>query len=108
MGCVAYMCNPTNVVKDVMSVRVQVILDEEERERYRRLAEREGLSLSAWFREAARERMRASETAREIRSVEDLRQFFEDCDTRERGREPEWEEHLEVIEESVRRGSSRT
>ncbi len=37
--------------------RIQVLLDEAEREEFRRQAEREGVSLSAWLRRAARERL---------------------------------------------------
>lgn len=91
-----------------MSVRVQVILDEAEQERFRREAERHGLSLSAWMREAARERLRSQRAAGRLESVKDLEEFFAACDERETGAEPSWEEHLAVIESSKRSGSSET
>ena len=90
-----------------MASRVQVILDEAERESFRRQARAEGLSLSAWLRQAGRERAKAC-TGPALGSLRALRAFFAACDLRERGREPDWHEHLEVIETSRRRGSSRT
>ena len=91
-----------------MPVRVQVILDEAERERFRREAVREGLSLSAWMRRAARERLAAGKSARRLRTLDDLDAFFGECDARERGREPDWEEHRRVIERSRRAGTTGT
>ena len=90
-----------------MSVRVQVVMDEVERERLRRAAEREGLSLSDWLRRAARDRLRSIE-ARKLSTVEDLRAVFAECDGRERGTEPDWQEHLAVIEESKASGRTAT
>jgi len=91
-----------------MSVRVQVILDEAEQERFRREAEREGVSLSAWMREAARERLRSRRDVGRLETTEQLRQFFAACDEREVGVEPDWDEHLRVIESSKRSGTSDT
>ena len=84
-----------------MSTRVQVILDEDEREIFRWHAQREGLSLSAWLRRAAQEKI-ATQKARRMTTIDDLKQFFADCDDRERGqgREPEWDEHLQVLLQS--------
>ena len=87
-----------------MTIRVQVVLDEEERERFRELASREGRSLSAWFRDAARDRADLLERKRVIETVEDLHAFFEQCDSREGGREPDWSEHLEIIDASRKDG----
>jgi len=82
-----------------MSTRVQVVMDELELEEFRRVAARQGLSLSEWLRRAARERLQAEEPPR-LSSAEELRAFFEECDRREHGAEPEWEEHRAVIEAS--------
>jgi hypothetical protein len=87
--------------------RVQVLLQEAERERFRREAEREGLSLSAWLRRAGQERLR-SRQGRRLSTVRELRQFFREIDGRERGREPHWDEHLAVIERSRISGGSGT
>lgn len=90
-----------------MSIRVQVVMDEMEREAFRAAAAREGLSLSDWLRRAARGRLEAVEPPR-IDSVERLRAFFDECDARESGVEPDWHEHREVIEASMARGRSGT
>lgn len=86
-------------------VRIQILLGEQEREEFRRLAKRQGMSLSAWLRDAGREKASAGASEQRIRSKEALRDFFAECDQRERGREPDWEEHREVIDRSKRSGS---
>lgn len=91
-----------------MSKRVQVIVSEEERERFRREAERRGQSLSSWLREAGLERA-AEEPVGRFESAQDVREFFAACDEkREDGREPDWEQHRIVLEDSVRQGTPRT
>lgn len=86
--------------------RIHVPLDEAEKERFRRQAEREGKSLAAWLRDAAREKLAAAERRPAIESVEELRAFFAACTARETRREPDWEEHRRVIERSARSGAS--
>jgi hypothetical protein len=90
------------------TVRVQVLVDETEREAFRQVAEREGKSLSGWLRESAKERLEASKAANRITSVADLKKFFKACDLREKGREPDWQEHLRAMEESRATGRSDT
>ena len=89
-------------------VRIQVLLPEEEREAFRRVAGEEGRSLSAWLREAGRERLKAGRRTRWIRTGEDLREFFRVCDRSETGREPDWNEHLDIIRRSRSSGESGT
>ena len=91
-----------------MATRIQVVLDEEERERFRRQAAREGMSLSAWLRQAGRERLETQGGEDVPRTPEDLRVFFAECDRREQGSEPDWHEHRMVIERSIRGGGSET
>jgi hypothetical protein len=93
-----------------MATRIQIVIDEDERERFRREAERMGVTLSAWLREAAREKLRAGAHARSLRSREALQAFFTACDEREgdAGPEPDWREHRAVIERSIRSGTSGT
>lgn len=81
-------------------VRVQVLLTEEEREALRRRAERDGRSLSGWIREAAIWKLESVDEA--MASVEELRDFFSARQNEERGREPDWEDHLAVIDRSRR------
>jgi hypothetical protein len=87
--------------------RVQVLLEEAEREQFRRQAEREGLSLSASLRRAGLERLR-SRQHRRISTVRQLRDFFREVDAREKGREPDWAEHLAVMGRSRTSGGSGT
>ena len=89
-----------------MSPRVQVVLDEEERSRFQVAAAACGEPLSAWFRQAGRERLRVQASARA--DSWDLEAFFSACDRRETGQEPDWDAHLDVIAESRSTGSSRT
>ncbi|HSF16234.1 MAG TPA: antitoxin [Vicinamibacteria bacterium] len=90
-----------------MSKRVQVILEEEEREAFRQMAESQGLSLSAWLREAGRARL-ADVRSRRIRTLDELRRFFEEIDEREEGVEPDWAQHRDVIEMSKSSGGTGT
>ena len=87
-----------------MATRIQVVLDEGERELFRRRASREGLSLSAWLRRAGRRQVVAAETT-QLRDVRDLKAFFAGCDARERGREPSWSKHLQTMARSRRQGT---
>lgn len=87
-----------------MTARIHILVDEAEKARYRRQAEREGKSLGAWLREAAEEKLEAAVTEERIETVEDLEKFFEECDAREGSPEPDWEEHRKVIEGSRRQG----
>lgn len=91
-------------------VRFHILLDESEKEEFRRLAEREGKSLGEWIREAARERAAAAAAHERVDSVDALRAFFRACDERagEVGQEPDWEVHKETIEASKRGGMSAT
>jgi hypothetical protein len=89
-----------------MMTRIQVVVEEEERESFRRQAHAEGLSLSAWLRRAGRERLSARGPASAAAGA--LRKLFARCDAREKGREPDRREHLQVIEASRRRGASGT
>lgn len=87
--------------------RIHIVLSEEEKERFRRYAAREGKTLSEWLREAAREKLRQESPLR-LDTLKELRGFFASCDARERGEEPDWEEHRRVIEGSARSGAAET
>lgn len=88
-----------------MTSRIHIVVDEEDKERFRRQAEREGKSLSAWLREAARARL-SERRASALDTAEELRAFFEACDDRESAPEPDWEEHRRVVERSLRSGAA--
>ena len=89
-----------------MAERIHVVLGRTEKERFRRLAEREGKSLSEWLRDVARARADAEEARDRLDTTEQLERFFAACDGREPGREPDWDDHLRVIDGSIRRGAS--
>ena len=91
-----------------MAQRIHLVVGSTEKERWRRLAERQGKSLSEWIRDLARAEAEAATTPRPLDTPEDLERFFAECDAREQGREPDWEEHLRVIADSVAKGSSGT
>jgi hypothetical protein len=80
-----------------MTTRIHVVLAEVEKARYRSQAAREGKSLGAWLREAAEEKLLAAHGVRRLDQEGALQDFFAQCDAREVGREPDWEEHLRVM-----------
>ncbi len=85
--------------------RVQLIIPDEDRDRFVRQARRDGLTFSAWLRAAAHDRLEARQSAERFKSTEDLEQFFEECDARRgSGVEPDWEEHLQTLHESMTSG----
>ena len=69
-------------------------------------ARMEGMSLSAWLRAAARQRLADKQRFVPFESAEDLQRFFRECDALEGPKlEPDWEEHLEGVNESRRGGT---
>lgn len=85
-----------------MKDRIHLVVREDEKERYRKSAERSGLTLSEWLREAAREKLAVEENEKRIETLEELEAFFAECDSDETEPEPDWEEHKRRIEESMR------
>lgn len=89
--------------------RVQVVIPDEDRDRFVAQARREGLTLSAWLRAAARERLTARDSVRPFETVEDLEAFFRECDAIEGPeREPDWEDQRAVLRESQLSGTTNT
>ncbi len=89
--------------------RIQLVLSDEDRDRFVHQARREGKTLSEWLRTAARRRLEEQQRSHPFESPADLEAFFRACDALDGpAREPEWDEHLAVIEESRRRGISST
>jgi hypothetical protein len=89
--------------------RIQVLVSEQERETLRRVAEREGLSLSGWLRRIGLEKAKSASAGDQIKTVAQLDRFFRACDRREQtAREPDWNEHLAVIERSRGEGQTGT
>ncbi len=89
--------------------RVQLVMADEDRERFVNQARREGMSLSAWMRAAARERLEARQRVKLFESPEDVREFFRSCAALDGPEtEPDWDEHLRVINESRATGFTST
>ena len=85
--------------------RVQIIIPDEDRDRFFSQAKREGVTLSAWLRAAAHERLESRQQAQHFGSPEELEAFFRESNARAGpGREPDWDEHLAVMRESRLRG----
>lgn len=87
-----------------MSVRVQVILEDQEAATFKRQAGKEGKSLSAWLGEAGRMKLNSVADKRSLRTAAALKKFFRECAAREEGKEPDWEEHSRLIREGYRSG----
>ena len=87
--------------------RVQLVIPDDDRERFVDQARREGMSLSAWLRAAARERLEASQNVKRFESPEDVEEFFRSyagLDGPET--EPDWSEHLRVMNEAREQGAA--
>ena len=86
--------------------RVQLVIPDADRDRFVHQARREGMTLSAWLRAAARKRLEEQQRYEPFRHPEDLEAFFDRCDALEGPvSEPDWDEHLKVISESRSRGA---
>ena len=85
--------------------RVQLIIPDQDRERFARQARREGMTFSAWLRAAAQARL--EEERRRFTSPVELEEFFRQCDALDGpDTEPEWSEHLQVIGKSRAAGAA--
>ncbi len=89
--------------------RVQLIMPDKDRDRFVHQARSEGMTLSAWLRAAAHQRLGLQQESRPFQTAGDLRDFFRQCDELEGPpTEPDWEQHLQLIGQSRGRGSSGT
>ena len=79
-----------------MATRIQLIVDDHELDTFRQEAGADGLTLSAWLREAARAHLSSARQRREIPDPEALDRFFEECDRRSPSPESTWSEQLRV------------
>lgn len=90
-------------------VRVQLVMPDDEWERFVEQARREGMSLSVWLRVAARERLGKRQSVKQFESPEDVAEFFASCATLDDpDTEPDWDEHMRVMNASRASGSART
>lgn len=61
--------------------RVQLIIPDDDRVRFGDQARQEGLSLNAWIRVAARERLDRQSSVGSVTSRDETKAFFAECDT---------------------------
>jgi hypothetical protein len=90
----------------MMKNRVHVLLSNADKEQFVREAARDGVSLSAWLRDAGRQRLAQRDASPKFTTVEELDAFVETCRQREHGDEPDWEQHRRIIERSIARGTT--
>ncbi len=89
--------------------RVQLVIPDEDRERFVHQARKEGMSFSAWLRAAAHERLERKQQTKRFESEAEIEAFWRECDKQAGpGREPDWEEHLKVINASRSSGATDT
>ena len=83
--------------------RFQLLMSDEERERFAYQARIEGLTLSAWLRAAAHERLKVRQGLIPFSFQVESDDFFSACDRLEGDEtEPDWEQHLDTISYSRR------
>lgn len=70
-----------------MSVRVPVILEEDEAARFRSQAMKESKSLSAWLRDAGKKMLETRQQCQPLTDPSALKRFFRRCSEREKGAE---------------------
>ena len=90
-----------------MSGRIQVIVKEHERQMLRAAAQKAGMSLSSWLKKCAFMALEESETEAPS-DINELRQFFKECDAQEEGSEPDWSEQKHIIVTSSTSGITNT
>lgn len=88
-----------------MSVRVQVILKEDEAARFKSQAIKESKSLSAWLRDAGNKMLDIERRRQSLTDPDSLKNFFQVCNKREQGVEPDWENHKRLIIEGFQSGN---
>ena len=87
--------------------RVQLVIPDEDRDRFVRQARSEGMTLGEWLRAAAYRRLEEQQRSHPFKSPADLEEFFRACDALEGPeRELDWQEHLTIIDESRKRLSN--
>ena len=84
--------------------RIQLVVPDGDKDRYVTQAQLEGMSLSQWLRSAAQQRLEGAHRTRTW-SPQELESFFNRCDELDGPEvEPDWDEHLRVIDRSRRSG----
>ena len=94
-----------NTFEEHVMARVQLVIPDADKARFVHQARREGLSLSAWLRAAAKDRLAERRKGKGFKTVEDMKAFFDEClEKAGPGPEPDWEEYKAIISESKMKG----
>jgi hypothetical protein len=80
-----------------MSVKIQVVLDEEYAGSFKKQAMKESKSLSGWLREAGKKMLADQRSHRRLSNLKNLSEFFSAINKSRKGVEPGWEEHKRLI-----------
>ena len=89
--------------------RVQLLIPDEDRDRFVHQARREGMTLSAWMRTAARQRLEDQQKFKPFQSPAEVEAFFQRCDALEGTEtETEWKQHLGIMDDSRKWGAANT
>ncbi len=91
-----------------MSTRIQIVLNIDEKLRFKTAAKLAGMSLSAWLKECARLRLEEKSRTALPNTLETLQAFFSQCDRLETGEEPDWAQQKQIIEQSRTSGTTTT
>jgi hypothetical protein len=62
-------------------------------------------SLSAWLRDAGKQRIEISWQQQRLTHPDSLKRFFRRCNDREKGIEPDWEDQKRLVLESYQAGN---
>lgn len=84
-----------------MSVRIQIVLGEEDVAKFKSEAMKESKSLSSWLRDAGRNALERKKGGAMV-DPETLRAFFEKRGEKELGKEPDWDEHKRLITQGMK------
>ncbi|HSE40633.1 MAG TPA: hypothetical protein VLH08_07675 [Acidobacteriota bacterium] len=87
-----------------MSVRIQVIVEENEALEFKTQARKEGKSTSAWLRDAGKKEIESKRPQKSLKSTTALKTYFDKINAAKDGKEPEWDEHKKLISEGYRSG----
>ena len=86
-----------------------MLIPDEDRDRFVHQARREEMTLSAWMRTAARQRLEEQQRSKPFQSPAEVEAFFQRCDALEGTEtETEWKQHLGVMDDSRKRGAANT
>ena len=89
--------------------RVQLIIPDDDWSRFVQQARMEGMTFSAWLREAARAKLEEHQKVERFETASEVEEFFRACEDIEGPDvEPDWSEHLQVMDRSRAGGGTKS